>query len=102
MIVFFSTFPHTTVAKEVTKELILRNFLSVIAFYSTFPQCALVTQCGNYTNLLSHFLTKISPKRRFLPKKLRLGNNILTEISITVGKITKPTLFHSRLQSVES
>ena len=30
----------TVFTKEVTKELISRNFLSMIAFYSTFPHCA--------------------------------------------------------------
>ena len=29
--------------KEVTKELISRKFLSVIAFYSTFPHCDTAT-----------------------------------------------------------
>ena len=40
--------------KEVTKELISRKFLSVIAFYTTFPHCT--AQYGNYlcTEIVSH------------------------------------------------
>ena len=39
---------------EVAKELISRKFLSVIAFYTTFPHCT--AQYGNYlcTEIVSH------------------------------------------------
>ena len=40
-------------AKEVTKELISRNFLSVIAFYCTFPHCAFAT------DTYCHFFVKL-------------------------------------------
>ena len=39
--------------EEVTKELISRNFLRVIAFYRTFPHCVHAAQCRNYRNSLS-------------------------------------------------
>ena len=46
--------------KEVTKELISRNFFSVITIYSTFPhcECEKVAQYGNYGNLLSRYFGK--------------------------------------------
>ena len=39
--------------KEVTKELISRKFLSVIAFYSTFPHCVLCAYF-DFTKYFSH------------------------------------------------
>ena len=47
--------------KEVTKELISRKFLSVIAFYSTFPHCL----CIAMLILASDFTNFFNPKRSF-------------------------------------
>ena len=48
---------YSTTLKEVTKELISRNFLSVIAFYSTFPDCA---QNRKISFVKSSFLASLS------------------------------------------
>ena len=91
VIAFYSTFPRNTAQctikrdhdfcvkintfTKVTKDLISRNFFSVIVFCSTFPylctvHSALLSHCGKDGNLLSRFFGKNFVKTPVLLIKL--------------------------------
>ena len=50
-------------AKEVAKEMISRNFLGVIVFYSTFPNCALLILVGKLIS--RNFCSKCGGEKKF-------------------------------------